>query len=151
MSWTLGMRGREGKRMRRTIVLAGMVLLLFSSLAACGRSDEQDPFIGTWNDASGHPDYWVISKTADAYSVTGFITTFPHAERHGDQLTFWTEPEATLGQKPRIKMTVTSTGPDELMLTDAYGPGVQIRLHKASDSTMTPSPFYGRESPSASP
>ena len=44
--------------------------------------------------------------------MTGFITTFAHAERQGDELTFWTEQ--MLQGKPRIKMTVTSTGPDAL-------------------------------------
>ena len=137
--------------MKRTVMPLVMLLLLLS-LAGCGSSsDDKDPFVGTWNDAPDSADYWVISKTADAYSVTGVITTFPHAERRGDKLTFWTEPEERLGGEPRIKMTVTSTGPDALELTDAYGPGVHIPLHKVSDSTKTPSPFYGRESPAASP
>jgi hypothetical protein len=128
------------------MLVAGVVLLL--SLAGCG---SKDPFVGTWNGAPDFPEYWVISKTDDAYSVTGFITTFAHAERQGDKLAFWTEPEAMLGDKPRIKMTVTTTGPGALELTDSYGPGVHIPLHKVSDSTKTPSPFYGHESPAASP
>jgi hypothetical protein len=126
-------------------------LLLLVSLAGCGAGDDADPFVGTWNGGPDYPDYWVISKAGDVYSVTGFITSFPHSERQGDALTFWTEPEEMLGGKPRIKMTVTSTGADELMLTDAYGPGLHLPLHKVSDSTKTPSPFYGRESPAASP
>ena len=133
--------------MRRSVMLVVMLLLL--SLAGCGANDDKDPFVGTWNGAPDYPDYWVISKTADAYSVTGFITTFAHAERQGDKLTFWTDEEVQ--GEPRIKMTVTSTGPDALELTDAYGPGVHIPLRKVSGSTETPSPFYGRESPAASP
>lgn len=135
--------------MKRTVMLAVMLLFLLL-LASCGSSrDDKDPFVGTWNDGPDSRDYWVISKTADSYSVTGFITTFAHAERQGDKLTFWTE--AMLQGKPRIKMTVTSTGPGALMLTDAWGPGVHIPLRKVSDSTVTPSPFYGHESPSPSP
>ena len=58
--------------MRRSVMLVVMLLLL--SLAGCGANDdEEDPFVGTWNGAPDYPDYWVISKTADAYSVTGFI------------------------------------------------------------------------------
>ena len=135
--------------MRRSVTLVAIVLLLLS-LAGCGSaSDDKDPFVGTWNGAPDYTDYWVISKTGDTYSVTGFITTFAHAERQGDKLTFWTEPEEKLQGEPRIKMTVTSTGPDKLMLTDAYGPGLHISLHKVSDSTVTPTPFFGHESPPA--
>jgi hypothetical protein len=86
---------------------------------------------------------------AGVYSVTGFVTTFPNAERQGDKLTCWVDE--TLQGEPRIKMIFTSTGPDELMLTDAWGPGVRIPLHRVSRSTVTPSPFYGHESPSPSP
>ncbi len=53
--------------------------------------------------------------------MTGLIATFAHAERQGGKL------------------------------TDAYGPGHHIPLQKVSDSTETPSPFYRRESPAASP
>jgi hypothetical protein len=136
--------------MRRSVILVAALLLLVLLVGCGGGSVETDPFTGTWRE-SDSPAYWVISKKGDVYSVAGFITSFPLSERQGDQLTFWTEPEAMLGGKPRIKMTVTSTGPDALMLTDAYGPGVHIPLHKVSDSTVTPSPFYGRESPAASP
>jgi len=148
MRETLGIRGREGAPVTRTVIVVA-VLLLFSLAGCGGASDDVDPFVGTWNGAPDHPDYWVISKTEGAYSVTGFITTFAHAEREGDRLTFWTDDE--LEGEPRVKMTVTSVGPDRLELTDAYGPGVRIPLHKVSDSTETPSPFYGRESPAASP
>ena len=105
--------------MRRAVVSVAWtaVVLLFVVLAV-GCGGDGDPFVGTWNGAPDHPDYWVISKAGDSYSVTGYITTFAHAERQGDKLTFWTEPEAQLGGKPRIKMTVTSTG-RRLELTDA--------------------------------
>lgn len=123
------------------------VLLL---LAGCGSaSGTKDPFAGTWNEVPDEPDYWVISEKAGAYSVTGFVTTFDHCERQGDELTCWVDD--LLQGKPRIKMTFTSTGPDKLMLTDAWGPGVHIPLYRVSNSTVTPSPFYGRESPSAQP
>jgi hypothetical protein len=118
MRETLGIWGREGTPMKRSVMLVAALMLLLS-LLGCGASDDTDPFVGTWNGAPDYPDYWVISKTADAYSVTGFITTFAHAERQGDKLTFWTEPEEMLGGDPRIKMTVTSTGPDTLELTDS--------------------------------
>ena len=137
--------------MRRSVKPV-VILLLLLSLAGCGSViGTKDPFVGTWNEGPDDSTHWVISKTAGTYSVTSVITTFAHAERQGDRLTFWTEPEEMLGGEPRIKMTVTRTGPDELMLTDAYGPGIHIPLHKVSDSTKTPSPFYGRESPAASP
>ncbi|GEM_PF-5681322 len=135
--------------MKRTVMLAVMFLLLLS-LASCGSSsDDMDPFVGTWNDGPDSRDYWVISKTAGTYSVTGFVTTFDHCERQGDKLTCWVDD--LLRGKPRIKMTFTSTGPDKLMLTDAWGPGLHMSLHKVSSGTDTPSPFYGHESPSPSP
>jgi len=135
--------------MRRSAVVVAALLLLVS-LAGCGGTNKtQDPFAGTWNDDPGEPDYWVISETAGTYSVTGFVTTFEHAERQGDKLTCWTA--AMLQGEPRIKMTFTITGPDKLMLTDAYGPGVHIPLYRVSSSEVTPSPFYGHESPAASP
>jgi hypothetical protein len=136
---------------RAVVVVTWTVAVLLSVVLAVGCGGGSDPFVGTWNGAPDSPDYWVISKAGDTYSVTGYITTFAHAERQGDKLTFWTEPDAQFGGKPRIKMTVTSTGSDQLMLTDAYGPGVHIPLHKVSNSTKTPSPFYGHESPAASP
>jgi hypothetical protein len=138
-----------GLRLLRPLILvvtAAIVLVLLAS--GCGQSD---PFVGTWTGPAGASGYWVISKSGDSYGVTGFITSFPHAERQGDKLTFWTEPEEKLGGEPRIKMTVTSTGPDKLMLTDAYGPGLHLPLHKVSDSTRTPSPFYGHQSPAPGP
>lgn len=146
---TWGMRSRgvvPAKKVAVTVVTLVVLLLL----AGCGSANgTKDPFVGTWNGGPDYPDYWVISKAAGSYSVTGFVTTFPHAERQGNKLTCWVD-QMVRGEA-RIKMGFTSTGPDKLMLTDAYGPGVHIPLQRVSGSTVTPSPFYGHESPSAGP
>ena len=134
--------------MRRSVVVVAAVLLLAVLVMGCGDSIA-DPFVGTWQSGPGRNDHFVISRSADTYVVTGFNGAFPNASRRGDELTCWSDLKRN--GKPVVQLTFTSTGPDKLVMTDAWGPGVHVPLHRVSSSTVVPSPFYGFDSPAASP
>jgi hypothetical protein len=134
---------------RKTVV--SVVVLLVLLLAGCGGpSGTKNAFVGTWQGSPAFSnEYFVISKTAGSYHVTGIVTTFSHAARHGNKLTCWVS--ATMHGRPMIKLTFATSGPGKLMLTDAYGPGLHMPLHRISGSTVTPSPFYGNTTPAPGP
>ena len=133
-----------GRRSRQytvaTLLLVAILALLF---VACGESDGEDPFVGTW----GLPDHGtvaVIAKAGGDYRVTIEAGTLQNAERSGDRLRAWTvlldpdgEPTGHL-----LEMVFThDPASDRLVYTDPAAPDLRLELVRERRSTAIPSPW----------
>jgi hypothetical protein len=126
----------------RPIALLFVVLLL---VAACGGSEEPDPFVGTWH-FPGDGTFAVIAKVAGQYRVTLPIGgPLEHSERRGDRLHAWTELLSPDGEPTGVRVIEVvltyDAASDSLIYTDPSASQLRVEVARESTSTQIPSPW----------